>query len=318
VCRAEPELLCYNIAYFQIQQTSERIMQFFGRRLAVILAVAILPAAALAAPQPVRIVAAENFYGDVAAQIGGSRVQVTSILSNPEQDPHMFEASVSTAQALSHARIVVYNGAGYDSWMEKLLAATSAPGRRVVVAAQLLHTKPGDNPHLWYAPDTMPAVAKTVAADLESVDPAGASIYRRGLANLLDALRSVRERAEAMRARYAGTPVSATEPVFGYMARALGLVMRNPGYQRAVMNGVEPSASQIAAFEDDLKARRVKILFYNNQVSDSSTKRARRIAQSHGVPVVGVSETMPAGLHFQAWMTNQLVEVEHALAGERQ
>jgi zinc/manganese transport system substrate-binding protein len=164
----------------------------------------------------------------------------------------------------------------------------------------------------------MPAVAKTVAADLESVDPAGASIYRRGLANLLDALRSVRERAEAMRARCAGTPVSATEPVFGYMARALGLVMRNPGYQRAVMNGVEPSASQIAAFEDDLKARRVKILFYNNQVSDSSTKRARRIAQSHGVPVVGVSETMPAGLHFQAWMTNQLVEVEHALAGERQ
>lgn len=290
-------------------------MQFFGRHLAAVLALAILPAAALAARPPIHVVAAENFYGDVAAQIGGSRVRVTSILSNPEQDPHMFEASVSTAQALSHAQLVVYNGAGYDPWMEKLLAATASRGRRAIVAARLLNRKAGDNPHLWYDPETMPVVAKAIAAELEAVDPAGKPAYRQGLASVLDSLQAVREKVTAIRALYAGTSVSATEPVFGYMAEALGLVMHNPGYQRAVMNGVEPSASQVAAFEDDLKARRVKALFYNNQVADSSTKRAKRIAQAHGVPVVGVSETMPAGLHFQAWMAGQLDDVERALAG---
>jgi zinc/manganese transport system substrate-binding protein len=290
-------------------------MRSFKRKLSAILALMVLPITVLAAQSSIHIVAAENFYGDIAAQIGGSHVQVTSILSNPDQDPHLFEASVSTAQALSHAQLVVYNGAGYDPWMGKLLAASASSGRQTIVAGRLLHRKDGDNPHLWYDPATMPAVAKAITAALEKLDPAGGPVYRRGLAHVLVSLQTLRDKVTSMRSRCAGLPVTATEPVFGYMAHALGFVMRNGGYQLAVMNDVEPSASQIKAFEKDLKARRVRILFYNSQVTDASTERARRIAQAHGVPVVGVTETMPAGSHYQAWMMSQLSEIEKALAG---
>lgn len=293
-------------------------MQSLWRRLAVVLTAAILPATVLAAQPQLRVVAAENFYGDIATQIGGSRAQVISVLSNPDQDPHLFEASVSTARALSHAQLVIYNGAGYDPWMDRLLAATHSPQRRIIVVAHLLNRKAGDNPHLWYDPNAIPVVAKAIAAELETLDPAGTSAYRTGLQGFLASWQTVTNKVKALRTRDAGTPVAATEPVFGYMAQALGLVMRNTGYQTAVMNGVEPSASQIAGFEEALRSRRVKILFYNNQVADSSTKRAKRIAREHGVPVVGVSETMPSGRHIQTWMTTQLDQVEQALTGGQQ
>ncbi len=287
------------------------------RKLLTALALAALPMTARAEQRPVRVVAAENFYGDIISQIGGGRVQVLSVLDRPDQDPHMFEASVSTARALSHARLVVYNGGGYDPWMKKLLAAAKSPGRRVVITARLLDAKPGANPHFWYDPAVMPVVAEVVAAALEALDPAGAPAYLNGLAQVREALRALRGKVAVLRARYAGTPVTATEPVFGYMAEALGFVVRNTGYQLAVMNDVEPGASQVAAFEKDLETRRVKILFYNKQVTDASTTRARRLAEKYGVPVVGVTETMPAGLHYQSWMLNQLAAVENALADGR-
>ena len=257
------------------------------------LSLVIAPANAKAA-DPITVVAAENFYRQVAKTIGGSQVSVTSILSNPNQDPHLFEADVATAQAVSKADIAVYNGADYDPWMIKLLKASPKAGRTEIVAAKLTGHKAGDNPHLWYDPKTMPAVAKALADELAKRDPANAASYRERLAGFETSLTPLNDMIAKLKASYAGTPVTATEPVFGYMASALGLDMRNYNFQLATMNDTEPSATDVAAFEDDLKERKVKVLFYNSQVTDDTTTRLLNLAKQSGVPVVGVTETEPA------------------------
>lgn len=271
-------------------------------------------APALAAPVP--IVAAENFYGELARQVGGEHVAVTSILSNPEQDPHSFEASPRTARDLAHARLVIYNGIGYDRWIGPLLSASPAPGREELVAAQLVGKRDGDNPHLWYLPSTMPAVARAIGAWLDTHDAAHKADYDARLATTLKQLQAVETRVAQMRQRYHGQPVTATEPVFGYMAEALGLEMRNTGFQLAVMNETEPSASDVAAFETDLRKRRVKALIYNGQTSDQMTRRLLSIARRAGVPVVAVSETQPPGKRFDQWQIEQLDALDKALAAQ--
>jgi zinc/manganese transport system substrate-binding protein len=280
------------------------------------LAVALNSTAALA--DPVAIVAAENFYGDVAKQLGGANVSVTSILSNPDQDPHLFEASASTARRIAEARIVILNGADYDPWMPKLLSASPRPSRKVIEVATLVHKKAGDNPHLWYDPDAMPAVAKTLAALLATVDPSHRADYERRLTKFEGTLKPLNEKVAALRQKYAGVSITATEPVFGYMATAIGLNMRNEDFQLAIMNGSEPSPSQIAAFENDLRTHAVKVLLYNNQVSEEMTKKMQTIARESGVPVVGISETAPPGTTFQEWMLSQLNALEAALGGSQQ
>ncbi|WP_233864328.1 metal ABC transporter solute-binding protein, Zn/Mn family [Paraburkholderia adhaesiva] len=273
--------------------------------------------AALAADATIPVVAAENFYGDVVKQIGGARVDVTSILSNPDQDPHLFEASPTTARALQHARIVVYSGADYDPWMAKLLGATKGSQgspRAVIVAADLVGKRAGDNPHIWYDPRTMPAVARAVSAALAAADPAHKSVYDANLATFLASLKPVDAKVAAMRARYHGVPVTATEPVFGYMSDALGFDMRNLRFQLAAMNDTEASASDIAAFERDLRERRVRVLIYNSQATEALTRRMLALAKDSKVPAVSVTETQPAGVTFQQWMMAQLDALDHALA----
>ncbi|MDR3095917.1 MAG: metal ABC transporter solute-binding protein [Paraburkholderia sp.] len=276
-------------------------------------------AAAHAADAPgatLPVVAAENFYGDVVKQIGGAYVSVTSILSNPDQDPHLFEASPKTARALQHARLVVYNGADYDPWMTKLLSATGSGGgqRTIVVAADLVGKKAGDNPHLWYDPRTMPAVARAVSAALGTADPAHKSVYDANLAAFLGSLKPIDDKIAALRAQYKGQPVTATEPVFGYMSDAIGLDMRNLRFQMATMNDTEASASDIAAFERDLRERRVRVLIYNSQATEALTRRMLGIAQQSKVPALSVTETQPAGVSFQQWMLGQLDALAKALA----
>jgi zinc/manganese transport system substrate-binding protein len=283
--------------------------------LAAALMLAVVPAIGPASAKPLTVVAAENFYGDLAQQIGGPAVHVTSILTNPNQDPHTFEASPSTARAIADAGLVVYSGADYDPWVANLLAASKAPDRKVIVVADLVHRKSGDNPHLWYDPATMPALAKTLAAEFAGRDPVHRADYESRLQAFLASLEPMNRKIAELRQKYAGQPVSATEPVFGYMSDALGLDMRNQPFQIAVMNDTEPSASQIAAFEKDLKTRAVKVLFYNSQVTDDLTARLQKTAQESGVPIVGVSETEPPGLSYQAWMGGQLEATGKALAG---
>ena len=260
------------------------------------------------------VVAAENFYGDVAGQVAGPGIAVTSILSSPDQDPHLFEASPSTARALATARIVIYNGADYDPWMAKLVRATPVADRAVLVAAELMQRKAGVNPHLWYDPPVMPAVAKSLAAALAAADPAHAAEYNQNLAAFLGSLKPLTDKIATLRARFAGTPVTATEPVFGYMATALGLTMRNARFQLAVMNDTEPRASDIAAFEADLKGHRVRALLFNSQATGPTAQRMLRLAKEASIPVVAVTETEPPGANYQAWMLAQLDALETALS----
>ena len=221
-----------------------------------------------AAEPALSVVAAENFYGDVAQQIAGPDVTVASILSNPDDDPHMFEASPSIARELATARIVVANGADYDPWIDKLLGASPSATRKVITVAALIHRKAGDNPHLWYDPPAMPAYAKALAAALIAADPAHKADYEQRRDAFLASLLPIQEKVKALHDKYAGTPVTATEPVFGYMAAALGFKMRNERFQIAVMNNAEPSAGDVAAFETDLRKHRVKLFIYNSQASD--------------------------------------------------
>jgi zinc/manganese transport system substrate-binding protein len=281
---------------------------------ALLIAVATGPTAG-AAEGKLAVVAAENFYGDIARQIGGDRVAVASIMNNPDQDPHLFETTPGVVRQIADARIVIVNGADYDPWMEKLLAAAPRPGRTVINAAALVHRKSGDNPHLWYDPATMPAVAKALATALSAADAAGKSEYEARLATFLASLKPLNEKIDAIRGKYADAPVTASEPVFGYMAGALKLKMRNEKFQLAIMNDTEPSARDVAAFEQDLKAHKVRVMFYNKQASSKVVQHLVALAQTAKIPVVGITETVPPGLSFQEWMLGQLNDTEKALAG---
>ncbi|WP_410174925.1 metal ABC transporter solute-binding protein [Mycetohabitans endofungorum] len=273
-----------------------------------------------AASQTIQVVAAENFYGELVQALGGPHVSVTSILSNPDQDPHLFEASPKTARALASAQLVVYNGANYDPWLPKLLAGSRAKrqARTEIVVAELVGKKPGDNPHLWYLPATMPAVARAISAFLVQADPAHQADYAIRLTQFIDSLKPIDEKIAALKQRYQGAPVTATEPVFGYMAEAIGLTMRNERFQLAAMNETEPSAADVAAFERDLRTQQVKVLIYNSQASDTSTQRMLKIAQQSHVPTVHVTETEPDGKTYRQWMLEQLDALEKALQGQAQ
>jgi len=272
-------------------------------------------AASQAQTPTIPVVAAENFYADVVKQLGGDRVQVTSILNNPDEDPHLFEASPKTARALQHAALVVYNGADYDPWMDKLLAVSKGEKRTTIVVAQLVGRKSGDNPHLWYDPATMPVVAKAVSRYLVQADPTHKSDYDARLATFLASLKAIDNRVAVLNSHYKGVPVTATEPVFGYMADAIGFEMRNRRFQLAVMNETEPSAADIAAFENDLRERRVHVLIYNSQATEALTKRMLKLSKDSRVPSVSVTETLPAGKTFQQWMISQLDVLSGALQG---
>src|SRR6476646_3310022 len=269
--------------------------------LALLLALLAQAVPVCAAENQIAVVAAENFYGDIARQIGGDRVSVVSIMNNPDQDPHLFETTPGIVRQIAAAQIVILNGANYDSWMDKLLAAGPWRDRLVVNAARLTGYKAGDNPHLWYDPATMPAVAAAIADALAKADSTHASEYSARLKITLAALDQITQRVAQLKAKHGGAPVAATEPVFGPMARALGLTMR--------------SARDIAAFESDLKERKVRLLIYNSQVSEKLTERLRDIARRAKVPVIGVTETMPPNVKFQDWLLGELDNLDKALSG---
>ncbi len=285
-----------------------------GLAMALLIAFAALNSAR-AAGGKIAIVAAEDFYGDVAQQIGGDQVSVASILNNPDQDPHLFETAPSVVREVAAAQVVIYNGADYDPWMERLLEVTPKPGRVVIVAADLMHKKAGDNPHLWYDPSTMPAVAKALAAALGAADPAHVDDYATRLKTFLVSFQALDDKIAEIRGKYAGTAVAATEPVFGYMAAALHLTMLERHFQLTVMNNTEPSASDLAAFEGDIKTHKLRVLFYNKQASDKIVQHLVDLARAANISVVGVTETCPPGLSYQSWMLSELNETETALGG---
>jgi len=273
-----------------------------------------IPAMAQNDPSMTSIVAAESVYGDVARQVAGARAVVSSILNSPDQDPHLFEASPSAARRVAAADIAVCNGADYDPWMTKLIAASPSPSRKLINVAELVHRKAGDNPHLWYDPLTMPAYAKALTAMLAARDPEHRDEYQQRLVAFLASLHPLETKIADLRTRYAGIAVTATEPVFGYMATALGFTMRNERFQLAMMNDTEPRMSDVAAFESDLKQHAVRLLIYNSQAAGKTAQRMVGIARQAQIPVVGVTETEPAGQTWQGWMMGQLDAVAQAMS----
>lgn len=284
------------------------------RTLALAAAFALSSATAFSADGRIRIVAAETFYGDVAQSIGGDRVTVESIAISPDADPHDFAPPPSVARTVADADIVIMNGLDYDHWMESLIEATPSGGRMVIDVADLLGAEPGGNPHLWYDPKAVPALAAALAEDLAARDPDGAAGYRDRLVAYDASLEALDAQIAAIRERHAGTPVIASEPVFGLMAEALGLEMLGDDFQRAVMNETEPSPKAIAEVEDDISSGRARVLFYNRQVVDPLTERLLATAEAAKVPVVAVTESMPEGSTYVRWMAEQLDATARALS----
>ncbi len=264
-------------------------------------------------PAAISVIAAESVYGDVLKQLGRERVEVINIMSQPALDPHFFEVNAEIACRLSKAKLVVYNGAAYDPWVAHLLNASPKLSRQQIVVAELVGKGPGDNPHLWYLPSSMPALAQAVHTFLLQTDPAHQAEYRVYLVDFLKSLAQIDAKIVALRAKYQGLPIAATEPIFDYMAQAIGLQNRHQRLQLAVMNGTEPSAADFAAFADDLMQRRIKLLIYNRQTSPPIAQRLLALAQQAGIAVLEVTETLPVGLSYQAWMLAQLDELDHAL-----
>lgn len=265
----------------------------------------------------INIVAAENVYGSVAQQLGGNYVTVTSILNNPNQDPHLFSASPSGAKAVANADIVVYNGAAYDNWMNKLLSVQKQTNKQQIInIAQLLNTPEGANPHLWYDPQTMPVYARHLVQLLQQQDPAHQAYYALQLNKFMRNYQSLFYQVAQLHKKYQGVAVIATEPLFGYMAQAIGFKMQDVDFQWSIMNSVEPSPSQLRQFQDDLNQHKVRVLFYNKQVTNPLTQRLELMAQKNNIPIVGITELQPANTTYLQWMLDELVATEQALNHE--
>ena len=263
-----------------------------------------------------QVIAGENFWGSIAAQLGGSHVAVTSIVTNPNTDPHEYESSAVDARAFASADYVILNGAGYDDWGHKLLSANPSTSRRVFTVADLLNKKPGDNPHFWYNPDWVDKVADRITADYRALDPANAGYFSQQREVFATALKPYHDAIAHVRASYPAVPVGSTESIFVYLAQALGLNLISPSeFMQAISEGTDPPAQTVAQFQDQISHHQIKVLVYNTQTSTPITDNLRQLATRNGIPVVGISETVqPAASTFQDWQITQLAALQAALS----
>lgn len=282
-------------------------------------AVAAWPSGAAGAPGDGKIAAvgAEGQYADVISQVGGRFVRATAVMSNPNTDPHSFEASIAVARQVGDARLVVQNGLGYDSFMDTIESATPSTGRSVINVQRLLKLPDSvPNPHLWYNPATMPKVAAAIAARLSAIQPAHAAYFKANAAAFTASMQRVGAAIASFRSGYPGVPVAVTEPVANYLLTALGADNKTPWtFQADVMNGVDPSPQNTAVERALLTERRVRVFLYNEQVTDALTKSFITLARRSHIPVVAVSETMPQpGYHYQTWMLSAVRDLRAAVA----
>src|SRR5437763_8771812 len=266
--------------------------------------------------ETLQVIAGENFWGSIAAQVGGSHAAVTSIVTNPSTDPHDYESSATDARAFATADYVVLNGAGYDDWGQKLLSANPSQNRKVFTVAQLLNKKPGDNEHFWYNPDWVEKVADRISSDYQALDPANAGYFSQQREALRTALKPYHDAIARIRAAHSGAAVGATESIFVYLGRALGLTLISPAqFMQAISEGNDPPAQTVAEFQDQVSHRQIKVLVYNTQTSTPITDNLKQLATRNGIPVVGISETVePRTAAFQDWQVSQLNSLQAALS----
>jgi zinc/manganese transport system substrate-binding protein len=277
-----------------------------------------LPGAASKSTPAAEVVAAENVWGDIARQIAGSALTVTSIISRPDQDPHEYESTLGDAALVAHARLVIRNGAGYDTFADKLLTAASGSGRSVLTVADVVGVHgSGANPHLWYRPSYVAATAHAIADAMGRIVPGQVPVLQRNLATFLAGEDKVQQVVAHIRAAHAGDYIAYTEPVAAYLTQDAGLRLGIPAsYARAIEEGTDPSPLDDAAFKAALAGHKVRVLLYNGQVTDAATADAKRTAEKNGVPVVAVTETLPPALpDFQSWQLAQARALQAALGG---
>ena len=267
-------------------------------------------------PKTLHIVAAENFWGSIAAQLAGTTATVKSVVTDPNADPHTFESSSDDARAFADADYVIVNGAGYDGWAQQLLKANPRAKRKVLTVADLLGKKEGDNPHFWYNPNYVTAVVDRMQSDLEALEP-GQVPYLQTQRSAFDAaMAPYRSTLAAIRATFTGAPVAATESIFVYLADYLGLrLISPPAFMDAVAEGNDPPAPSVIEFQQQIATHQAKVLVYNRQTTTDLTTNIRHLAAKAGLPTVGVTETIqPANATFDEWFTAELAQLQSALA----
>lgn len=266
------------------------------------------------ANRKIAIVAAENFYGDIAQQIGGSHVSVTSILSDPNADPHEYESSVPDGIAVANADIIIENGSEYDTWMDKLLSASPNKNRVLLVAAKIAPHPLSDNPHVWYGIDNVQIIAQRIAEILQKADPQDSAEFASNLQTFQQSLQSIQDKITGLKSQYNGTPVGLTETIYLYQTQPAGLNVLTPfNFEKAIAEGNDPSADDVALTNNQIANKQIKVLIYNNQTNTPVTSHILSIAQQVNIPVVPVSETMPRNKHYQSWMIDQLTNLQNAL-----
>ena len=273
--------------------------------------------AAGAGSQPIRVVAAESFWGSIAAQVGGDRVQVTSIITNPDTDPHDYEATAADARTIATAQYVIINGVGYDPWAPKLVDANPASGRRVLTVGQLVGVPDGGNPHRWYAPPDVEKVINQITDDYKMLDSKDAGYFDQQRQRFeTQGLARYHALIDRLKRDYAGVPVGASESIFAPLAAALGLKLLTPvGFLNAISEGADPTAADKATTDRQIITRQVKVFVYNSQNATPDVKALVVQAQAEGIPVATVTETpTPSGASFQDWQTRELAELADALA----
>lgn len=264
-----------------------------------------------------RVVAAENFWGSLAQQLGGNRVLVTSIITNPATDPHAYEPTSADARTMADSQLAIVNGVGYDRWAPKLLDANPASGRIVLTVGTLLGLKEGDNPHQWYSPGSVQRVIDQITADYKKLDPKGAAYFDRGRTTVeARNLARYKQLIAQIKGRYAGVPVGASESIFSPMAEALRLrLLTPPGFLKAITEGTEPTATDKATTDRQISARQIKVWVYNSQNATPDIQRLNGEAEGAHIPVATVTETLtPAGASFEAWQVTELEGLRAALA----
>lgn len=262
-----------------------------------------------------QVIAGENFWGDIAAQLGGSHAKVQSVVTDPNADPHEYESNTNDARAVATANLVILNGAGYDDWGQKLIQASPNQGRKVLVVSDLLGKKSGDNPHFWYDPDYVTKVADQITAEYKSLDSADSGYFDEQRSVFTTSLQPYTRRLAEIKQKFSGVPVGATESIFVYLAGYLGLnLISPPEFMQAVAEGNDPPAQTVATFQNQIARKQIKVLVYNVQTATAVTTNLKIQATQQAIPVVGVSETLqPVTATFQEWQDSQLVALENAL-----
>ncbi|MGW1809657.1 metal ABC transporter solute-binding protein, Zn/Mn family [Streptomyces sp. NPDC002078] len=269
------------------------------------------------AGRTIQVVAAENFWGSIASQLGGSHVTVTSIINNPDADPHDYEPTAADARTVAGAQYTIVNGIGYDAWADKLLAANPGSGRTQLKVGDLVGIKPGGNPHRWYSPDNVHQVIEKITADYKKIDPADAAYFDQQKTTFeTKTLGDYNKLIADIKAKYAGTPIGASESIVTPLAEGLGLKMLTPEtFLDAMSEGSDPTAKDKTTIDQQIKNKKIKIYVYNTQNSTPDVQAQVKEAKAQGIPVATVTETLtPAGATFQQWQTTQLQGIEQALA----